>query len=146
VHHLAQNRLYLYKAGHGSIQTGDNFNEGERLIFTGIPHFAPELFCRVCLKDPMKSKKLRQGLQESTEEDQAQVFFPQRNNDIILGAAGVLQFDVVASRLKEEYRVECAFEAVNLWSARWIDCADAKNLKDLPIKPAKTSRSTTTTI
>ena len=59
------------------------------------------------LKDPLKSKQLRQGLQELAEEGATQVFFPERNNDIILGAVGVLQFDVVASRLKEEYKVEC---------------------------------------
>jgi len=122
---------------HGSIQIGDSFSEGENLSFTGIPHFAPELFRRVRLKDPLKSKQLRQGLQELAEEGQAQVFFPQRNNDIILGAVGVLQFDVVASRLKEEYRVECAFEAVNLWSARWINCADAKKLKEFTDKAAE---------
>ncbi|KXU36782.1 peptide chain release factor 3 [Ventosimonas gracilis] len=122
---------------HGSIQIGDSFSEGERLSFTGIPHFAPELFRRVRLKDPLKSKQLRQGLQELAEEGQAQVFFPQRNNDIILGAVGVLQFDVVASRLKEEYRVECAFEAVNLWSARWINCKDAKKLKEFTDKASE---------
>jgi len=122
---------------HGSIQIGDSFSEGEHLSFTGIPHFAPELFRRVRLKDPLKSKQLRQGLQELAEEGQAQVFFPQRNNDIILGAVGVLQFDVVASRLKEEYRVECTFEAVNLWSARWIDCKDAKKLKEFTDKASE---------
>ncbi|VFT13187.1 peptide chain release factor 3 [Pseudomonas aeruginosa] len=106
---------------HGTIQIGDTFSEGENFGFTGIPHFAPELFRRVRLKDPLKSKQLRQGLQELAEEGATQVFFPERNNDIILGAVGVLQFDVVASRLKEEYKVECAYEAINVWSARWIE-------------------------
>ena len=101
---------------HGTIQIGDTFTEGENLGFTGIPHFAPELFRRVRLKDPLKSKQLRQGLQELAEEGATQVFFPERNNDIVLGAVGVLQFDVVASRLKEEYKVECAYEAINVWS------------------------------
>ena len=89
---------------HGTIQIGDTFSEGENFGFTGIPHFAPELFRRVRLKDPLKSKQLRQGLQELAEEGATQVFFPERNNDIILGAVGVLQFDVVASRLKENTR------------------------------------------
>ena len=119
---------------HGTIQIGDTFSEGEALGFTGIPHFAPELFRRVRLKDPLKSKQLRQGLQELAEEGATQVFFPERNNDIILGAVGVLQFDVVASRLKEEYKVECAYEAINVWSARWIECSDEKKLKEFKDK------------
>lgn len=119
---------------HGTIQIGDTFTEGEVLGFTGIPHFAPELFRRVRLKDPLKSKQLRQGLQELAEEGATQVFFPERNNDIILGAVGVLQFDVVASRLKEEYKVECAYEAINVWSARWIECSDEKKLKEFKEK------------
>jgi len=108
---------------HGTIQIGDTFTEGEVLGFTGIPHFAPELFRRV-----------RLGLQELAEEGATQVFFPERNNDIILGAVGVLQFDVVASRLKEEYKVECAYEAINVWSARWIECSDEKKLKEFKDK------------
>ena len=127
---------------HGTIQIGDTFTEGEVLGFTGIPHFAPELFRRVRLKDPLKSKQLRQGLQELAEEGATQVFFPERNNDIILGAVGVLQFDVVASRLKEEYKVECAYEAINVWSARWIECSDEKKLKEFRTRPTKTSLST----
>ncbi|MDG9853572.1 peptide chain release factor 3 [Pseudomonas nitroreducens] len=119
---------------HGTIQIGDTFTEGEALGFTGIPHFAPELFRRVRLKDPLKSKQLRQGLQELAEEGATQVFFPERNNDIILGAVGVLQFDVVASRLKEEYKVECAYEQINVWSARWIECQDEKKLKEFKDK------------
>ncbi|MFZ2289211.1 MAG: peptide chain release factor 3 [Halopseudomonas yangmingensis] len=115
---------------HGTIQIGDTFTEGEKLGFTGIPHFAPELFRRVRLKDPLKSKQLRQGLQELAEEGATQVFFPERNNDIILGAVGVLQFDVVASRLKEEYKVECLYEPVNVWSARWIESDDKKKLEE----------------
>lgn len=119
---------------HGTIQIGDTFSEGENFGFIGIPHFAPELFRRVRLKDPLKSKQLRQGLQELAEEGATQVFFPERNNDIILGAVGVLQFDVVASRLKEEYKVECAYEAINVWSARWIECDDEKKLKEFKDK------------
>ncbi|AQZ94657.1 peptide chain release factor 3 [Halopseudomonas phragmitis] len=115
---------------HGTIQIGDTFTEGEKLGFTGIPHFAPELFRRVRLKDPLKSKQLRQGLQELAEEGATQVFFPERNNDIILGAVGVLQFDVVASRLKEEYKVECLYEPINVWSARWIESDDKKKLEE----------------
>ncbi|WP_439859663.1 peptide chain release factor 3 [Pseudomonas sp. MBLB4136] len=122
---------------HGTIQIGDTFTEGENLGFTGIPHFAPELFRRVRLKDPLKSKQLRQGLQELAEEGATQVFFPERSNDIILGAVGVLQFDVVASRLKEEYKVECAYEPITVWSARWIECSDKKKLEEFSNKAAE---------
>jgi len=119
---------------HGTIQIGDTFTDGEKLSFTGIPHFAPELFRRVRLADPLRAKQLRQGLQELAEEGATQVFFPQRNNDIILGAIGVLQFDVVASRLKEEYKVDCLYESVNVWSARWIECDDPKKLDEFKNK------------
>ena len=119
---------------HGTIQIGDTFTAGEDLSFTGIPHFAPELFRRVRLADPLRAKQLRQGLQELAEEGATQVFFPERNNDIILGAIGVLQFDVVASRLKEEYKVECIYEAINVWSARWIECSDKKKLQEFKDK------------
>jgi peptide chain release factor 3 len=115
---------------HGTIQIGDTFTQGEKIGFTGIPHFAPEMFRRVRLKDPLKSKQLRQGLQELAEEGATQVFFPERSNDIILGAVGVLQFDVVASRLKEEYKVECIYEPINVWSARWIESTDKKKLEE----------------
>ncbi|TVP90961.1 MAG: peptide chain release factor 3 [Pseudomonadaceae bacterium] len=119
---------------HGTIQIGDTFTEGEKIGFTGIPHFAPELFRRVRLKDPLKSKQLRQGLQELAEEGATQVFFPERSNDIILGAVGVLQFDVVASRLQDEYKVECMYEPVNVWSARWVSSDNAKKLDEFQNK------------
>lgn len=107
---------------HGTISIGDSFTEGEELNFTGIPHFAPELFRRVVLKDPLKSKALQKGLQQLSEEGATQVFMPQINNDLILGAVGVLQFEVVAHRLKEEYKVQCVFEPVSIATVRWIHC------------------------
>ncbi len=115
---------------HGTIQIGDTFTEGEVLNFTGIPHFAPELFRRVRLKDPLKSKQLQKGLQELSEEGATQVFMPLRNNDLIVGAVGMLQFDVVAYRLKEEYKVECVYEQVNVATARWVYCDDEKKLAE----------------
>ncbi|BAV10848.1 peptide chain release factor 3 [Moraxella osloensis] len=109
---------------HGTIQIGDSFTEGETLNFTGIPHFAPELFRRVVLKDPLKSKQLQKGLQQLSEEGATQVFMPQINNDLILGAVGVLQFEVVAHRLLEEYKVQCTFEPVSIATVRWVHCDD----------------------
>ncbi|MGB1012315.1 MAG: peptide chain release factor 3, partial [Thiolinea sp.] len=84
---------------HGSIRIGDTFTQGENLQFTGIPNFAPELFRRAQLKDPLKMKQLQKGLGELCEEGATQLFKPLNNNDLILGAVGVLQFDVVAQRL-----------------------------------------------
>ena len=88
---------------HGTIQIGDTFTEGEKLRFTGIPFFAPELGA-------------------------VQVFFPLKNNDVILGAVGALQFDVVAHRLKHEYGVECGYDVISVATARW---ASADNEREL---------------
>ena len=121
---------------HGTIQIGDTFTEGEELKFTGIPHFAPELFRRVRLKDPMKMKALQKGLQQLSEEGSTQLFMPQRNNDLIVGAVGQLQYEVVAYRLKDEYKVECIYEAVNVNSARWVDCNDLKRFEEFKRKCA----------
>jgi peptide chain release factor 3 len=111
---------------HGSIQIGDTFSAGEDLKFTGIPHFAPELFRRIRLKDPLKMKALQKGLQQLSEEGSTQVFFPTKNNDIVVGAVGVLQFEVVAYRLKDEYKVEAIYEPVNVYTARWVEGDEAK--------------------
>jgi peptide chain release factor 3 len=119
---------------HGTIQIGDTFSGGEELKFTGIPHFAPELFRRIRLKDPLKAKALQKGLQQLSEEGSTQVFFPLRSNDIIVGAVGVLQFEVVAYRLKDEYKVEAVYENINVYTARWVDCKDAKKFEDFKIK------------
>lgn len=91
---------------HGSIRIGDTFTAGEDVRFTGIPNFAPELFKRIRLKDPLKMKQLQKGLIQLSEEGAVQVFRPLMNNDLIVGAVGVLQFDVVVARLKAEYNVE----------------------------------------
>ena len=114
---------------HGSIQVGDTFTQGENLSFTGIPHFAPELFRRVRLKDPLKMKALQKGLVQLCEEGATQVFKPLISNDLILGAVGVLQFDVVAARLQDEYGVECLYDTAQVATARWIECDDEQQMK-----------------
>ena len=119
---------------HGTIQIGDTFTEGEALKFTGIPHFAPELFRRIRLKDPLKTKQLQKGLQQLSEEGSTQVFFPLNNNDIVVGAVGVLQFEVVAYRLKDEYKVEAIYEPVSVATARWVDCNDEKKMAEFKRK------------
>ena len=115
---------------HGTIQIGDTFTESEELKFTGIPNFAPELFRRARLRDPMRMKALNKGLEQLCEEGATQLFRPLNSNDLILGAVGVLQFDVVAQRLQDEYGVECIFEPVTVSTARWVGCADVKRFEE----------------
>jgi len=114
---------------HGTIQIGDTFTQGEALTFTGIPNFAPELFRRVVLKDPLRMKALQKGLNQLSEEGAAQVFRPLPGNDLILGAIGVLQFDLVAYRLQHEYGVESRYESVDVAATRWVHCEDEDMLR-----------------
>ena len=119
---------------HGTIQIGDTFSEGELLKFTGIPYFSPELFRLVRLKDPLKLKALQKGLKQLCEEGATQLFCPLSNNYLILGAVGLLQFDVVAYRLKHEYHVDCVYESVSVATARWVYCTDTKLLDEFRAK------------
>ncbi|UJF19714.1 peptide chain release factor 3 [Vibrio sp. SS-MA-C1-2] len=119
---------------HGTIQIGDTFTQGEKLKFSGIPNFAPELFRRIRLRDPLKQKQLLKGLVQLSEEGAVQVFRPLQNNDLIVGAVGVLQFDVVVARLKAEYNVEALYESVNVATARWVECDDVKKFEDFKRK------------
>ena len=115
---------------HGNMQIGDSFSEGEVLQFTGIPYFAPEIFRSVRIKNPLKVKQLHKGLQQLGEEGAVQVFSPVMGSDLILGAVGVLQFEVVASRLMNEYGVDAVFEGTSINSARWVTSEDKKMLAD----------------
>jgi len=119
---------------HGTINIGDSFTEGEIIKFSGIPNFAPEIFRRAVLKDPLRLKALKKGLAQLCEEGATQLFKPLRNNDLILGAVGPLQFDVVAHRLRDEYKVDCQFEAINVATARWVECDDEKMLAEFDRK------------
>ncbi len=121
---------------HGTISIGDTFTEGEAVTFTGIPNFAPELFRRARLKDPLKLKQLQKGLAQLSEEGATQFFRPIMSNDLILGAVGVLQFDVAAYRLKDEYGVEAIFEPVGVVTARWVHCDNARKLEEFREKNA----------
>ncbi len=115
---------------HGTINIGDAFSEGEPLVFTGIPSFAPEMFRRAVLRDPLKMKALSKGLAQLCEEGATQLFRPLRNNDQILGAVGPLQFEVVAFRLQDEYAVQCTFEPINVYTARWVYAEDERKLEE----------------
>ncbi|TKB44528.1 peptide chain release factor 3 [Thalassotalea mangrovi] len=111
---------------HGSIQIGDTFTSGEEMKFSGIPNFAPEMFRRIRLRDPLKAKQLQKGLIQLSEEGAVQVFRPLANNDMIVGAVGVLQFEVVVHRLKTEYNVDAIYEPISVATARWVSCEDDK--------------------
>ena len=115
---------------HGTIQIGDTFTQGEDLKFIGIPHFAPELFRRARLRDPLRLKALQKGLDQLCEEGASQLFKQLNSNELIVGAVGVLQFDVVVYRLQHEYKVEFTFESVNVTTARWVQCDDDKMLEN----------------
>jgi peptide chain release factor 3 len=110
---------------HGTVKLGDTFSEGEDLKFTGIPSFAPEFFRRARLKNPLKMKQLQKGLLQLAEEGASQLFRPLLTNDMILGAVGTLQFDVVAHRLEFEYGVDIVFEPYDCSTARWLRGSDA---------------------
>jgi len=114
---------------HGTLRLGDTLTEGENLQFTGLPYFAPEIFQTVELKDPMKSKQLRTGLQQLGEEGAIQVFRPIAGGSLLLGAVGTLQFEVVLHRLKGEYNVDARLEPSRYRLARWVTCDDANVLK-----------------
>lgn len=104
----------------GDFKIGDTLTEREKLSFLGIPNFAPELFRKVILKSPLKSKQLRKGLHQLCEEGASQVFFPENSNDIVIGVVGQLQFEVIRHRLENEYGVDALFEAGAFRMARWV--------------------------
>lgn len=126
---MAQDRSIMEEAfagdiigipNHGTIRLGDAFTEGEALKFTGIPSFAPEHFRRARLNNPLKTKQLQKGLQQLAEEGATQMFRPIQSNELVLGAVGTLQFDVVSHRLEHEYGVDAIFESFSCATARWL--------------------------
>ncbi len=140
---MAQNRENVEEAwpgdiigihNHGIIKIGDTFTEKEPLKFTGIPNFAPEHFRRVILNDPLKTKQLHKGLTQMAEEGAVQLFRPLMGSDYILGAVGVLQFEVTMARLKDEYRVDAIYQSVQYSLARWVECEDKKLFKEFEAK------------
>jgi peptide chain release factor 3 len=115
---------------HGQLQIGDTLTEGEALQFKGIPYFAPELFSKPRLRDPLRAKQLNKGLLELGEEGAVQVFEPFADNVLLIGAVGPLQFEIVAHRLRTEYGVEATFENAGIYTARWVTCPDAAHLAE----------------
>jgi peptide chain release factor 3 len=105
---------------HGQLRIGDALTEGEKLRFTGIPSFAPELLQAVRSTDPMKGKHLEKALMQFAEEGAAKVFKPMIGSGFIVGVVGALQFDVLASRIEVEYGIPVRFESSQFSSARWV--------------------------
>lgn len=111
----------------GMIKIGDTFTEGENLTFTGIPSFAPEIFRRVINRNPLKTKQLQKGLQQLSEEGAVQLFRIVATNELILGAVGELQFDVVRFRIENEYGAQCDYEQYDAQFAYWAKPATEKD-------------------
>lgn len=114
---------------HGQLRIGDTLTEGEKIHFTGIPSFAPELLKSVRALDPLKSKHLGSALQQIAEEGGASVFKPVVGSEWIVGVVGVLQFEVMADRIRSEFNIPVAFEPTQYYTARWIGCEDKNILK-----------------
>ncbi|MCU0907085.1 MAG: peptide chain release factor 3 [Rhodobacteraceae bacterium] len=105
---------------HGQLRIGDTLTEGEAIRVTGIPSFAPELLRSVRPMDPMKAKHLDKALMQFAEEGAAKVFKPMVGSGFVVGVVGALQFEVLASRIEEEYGLPVRFESSQFTSARWV--------------------------
>jgi peptide chain release factor 3 len=140
---MAQERSHVDEAypgdiigihNHGTIKIGDTFSDKEELKFTGIPNFAPEHFRRVVLRNPLKMKQLQKGLVQMAEEGAVQVFRPVVGNEYILGAVGVLQFEVTMTRLKDEYGVDATYEPLGYTLARWVSSDNKQQMREFEKK------------
>ena len=114
---------------HGGVQLGDTITDGPNLQFTGLPFFAPEMFMTVVLKNPLRTKQLQQGLAQLGEEGAIQVFRPDMGGNMLLGAVGQLQFEVVQHRLKTEYDCDVRLESCQYTGARWISADTPEELR-----------------
>jgi peptide chain release factor 3 len=115
---------------HGGVQLGDTITDGASLQYTGLPFFAPELFMIVRLNNPLRTKQLQQGLEQLGEEGAIQVFRPEAGGDMLLGAIGQLQFEVVQHRLKTEYDCDVRLESCQYTGARWISADTPAELRE----------------
>jgi peptide chain release factor 3 len=116
---------------HGGVQLGDTITDGSiSLQYTGLPFFAPEMFMTVILRNPLRTKQLQQGLAQLGEEGAIQVFRPEMGGNMLLGAIGQLQFEVVQHRLKGEYDADIRLEGSQYTGARWITADTPKELQE----------------
>ncbi len=118
---------------HGALRVGDSLSETGKIKFAGIPNFAPEILRRARTIDPLKAKHLRKALESLAEEGVTQLFRPAIGADIIVGAVGALQIEVMAERIKTEYGLEVLFEMPPFQTARWLD-ADDKLIEEFTAK------------
>ena len=114
----------------GNFKIGDTFTEGEKLTFTGIPSFAPELFRYIENADPMKFKQLSKGIDQLMDEGVAQLFTSSLNGRKIIGTVGALQFEVIQYRLEHEYGAKCRYEPISIYKACWIESDNIAQLTD----------------
>ena len=114
---------------HGQLRIGDSLTEGEKIHFTGIPSFAPELLKSVRALDPLKSKHLGNALQQIAEEGGASVFKPIVGSEWIVGVVGTLQFEVMADRIRSEFGIPVIFEPTQYYTARWVSSPDKEEFK-----------------
>ncbi len=114
---------------HGLLRIGDSLSEKESLHFTGIPSFSPEILQQVRPRDPMKGKHLGKALTQLAEEGAGQICKTLLGSTWIVGVVGVLQFEVMADRIRTEYGVDVIFESTTFVKARWTTAKDTKELK-----------------
>ena len=131
---------------HGGVQLGDTLTDGTNLQFTGLPFFAPEMFMTVVLRNPLRTKQLQQGLMQLGEEGAIQVFRPEAGGNMLLGAVGQLQFEVVQHRLNAEYDCDIRLEACQYTGARWITADTPAELREFenayPLRMARDAADT----
>jgi peptide chain release factor 3 len=114
----------------GNLKIGDTLTEGEKLIYTGIPSFSPEIFKEVVNKDAMKSKQLEKGLLQLMEEGVAQLFTYELGKKKVVGVVGALQFEVIQFRLKNEYSATVDFVPQHIFKACWMSGSNEKKLSE----------------
>ena len=132
---------------HGGVQLGDTITDGANLQFTGLPFFAPEMFMTVVLKNPLRTKQLQQGLMQLGEEGAIQVFRPEAGGNMLLGAVGQLQFEVVQHRLNTEYDCDVRLEGCQYTGARWITADTPAELREFEnAYPMRMARDATDTL
>jgi peptide chain release factor 3 len=111
----------------GTLRIGDTLSPNGDVEYRGIPRFAPEHFARIIGTDPMRRKQLDAGLRQLTEEGAAQVFFTEVDGgpNPVIGAVGMLQFDVMLFRLENEYGAPCRLERLPYRYPRWVEGPEA---------------------
>lgn len=113
----------------GNFQIGDTLTNGkEKIFFEPLPTFPPELFARVSAKNSLKGKNFQKGVEQLAQEGAIQVY-KNEYNEVILGAVGVLQFEVFEYRLTNEYNTEIRMENIDFSVARWVKTDNPETLK-----------------